>query len=169
MILLQLMKRFKMNWPWKKKQDEQEEIEIEVPKHQHVFKDLPWYMNVQYSGENHTASYRIIEPYLCVICGERKNITLEEEHYSNINSEERENIYRKVRQRYKKYLKPRAVVEDMINNILLVKDIHYLNMVEEMRGLPHKNCGTSTETLQKKETEFKINVPRSDKNEMDTR
>ena len=84
---------------------------------------------------------------------------MEEEDYSNIGVEEREAIFKRVRNRYKKYLKPRAVVEDMINNILLVKDPERLAMFEEMRGSPHKNCGSSAEMKMIKDTEFKINLP----------
>jgi hypothetical protein len=126
----------------------------EVP-HQHVWKDMPWYMGVHYNGTNKTAGYKIVEPYICITCGERKNITLEEEDYSNISSDERELIFSKVRSRYKKYIKPRAVVEDMINNILLVKDPDYLNTVEVMRGTPHRKCGTSAE-MERQNIDLKI-------------
>ena len=130
----------------------------EIP-HTHTWKDMPWYMNVRYNGNQRTAGYEIIEPYICVTCGERKNVCLESEDWSGINIDEREKIFNKIRNRYKKYLKPRAVVEDMINNILLVKDANRLNMIERMQGLPHQNVGTSAERFQVKNTEFKINLP----------
>lgn len=152
-----------MNWFKKKKAAKDTEFKIPEIPHEHVWKDMPWYMNVEYSGENHTAGYKIIEPYLCITCGERKNVTLEEEHYSNIGVEERERIYKKVRLRYKKYLKPRAIVEDMINNIILVKDPERLATLEEMRGYPHKNVGTSAEQKTVKDTEFKITLPERDR------
>ena len=47
----------------------------------------------------------------------------------------------------------------MINNILLVKDPERLAMFEEMRGTPHKNCGSSAEMKMIKDTEFKIELP----------
>ena len=142
----------------KKNKTVDEFIIPEVP-HEHTWKDMPWYMKVYYNGTYKTAGYEIIEPYICVTCGERKNVTLEKEDYSNIGVEERENIFKKVRIRYKKYLKPRAVVEDMINNIILVKDPERLAMLEEMRGTPHKNCGSSAEMKMVKDTEFKIELP----------
>ena len=154
-----------MFWFKKKKYIKQEDFQLPEIPHEHTWKDMPWYMKVYYNGSYKTAGYEIIEPYICVTCGERKNVTLEKEDYSNIGAEEREIIFKRVRNRYKKYLKPRAVVEDMINNILLVKDPGYLNMVEEMRGIPHKNCGTSSEMKMKKETDFKITLPeRKEKN-----
>ena len=142
----------------KKKTEENFKIEIPTLPHEHVWKDMPWYMDVSYNSLDKTASYQIIEPYICVVCGERQNKILEKESWAHISVEEREKEYSVIRSRYKKYLKPRAVVEDMINNILLVKDVDYLNMVEEMRGLPHKNVGTSAEMKQAKDTDFKINL-----------
>lgn len=143
----------------RKKNKTAEEFTIPELPHQHVWKDMPWYMEVRYNGANKTAGYEIIEPYICVTCGERKNIQLESEDWSNISVQEREKIYSKIRNRYKKYLKPRAVVEDMINNILLVKDPDYLDMVEEMRGLPHRKCGTSAE-MERQDSDFKIELNR---------
>ena len=144
------------------KKKKQKELTIPNVPHEHTWKDMPWYMEVRYNGENKTAGYEIIEPYICVTCGERKNIRLEAEDWSNISAQEREKIYSKIRNRYKKYLKPRAVVEDMINNILLVKDPDYLDMVEEMRGLPHRKCGTSAE-MERQDTDFKIELTREAK------
>ena len=117
-------------------------------KHEHIWKDLPWYMEVEYSGTKNTAQYEIIEPYICITCGERKNVVLERSAWQNISSSDRDEEYKKIYKRYKKYLKPRAVVEDMINNILLVKDPEHLEMVENLRGIPHKKCGTSAEMKQ---------------------
>lgn len=144
------------------KKKKQKELIIPNIPHEHTWKDMPWYMEVRYNGENKTAGYEIIEPYICVTCGERKNIRLESEDWSNISAQEREKIYSKIRNKYKKYLKPRAVVEDMINNILLVKDPDYLDMVEEMRGLPHRKCGTSAE-MERQDTDFKIELTRETK------
>lgn len=152
-----------MFWFKKKKDIKQEDFQLPEMPHEHTWKDMPWYMKVYYNGTSKTAGYEIIEPYICVTCGERKNVTLEKEDYSNIGVEERENIFKRVRIRYKKYLKPRAVVEDMINNILLVKDPERLAMLEEMRGIPHKNCGSSAEMKMVKDTEFKINLPEREK------
>lgn len=117
-------------------------------KHTHTWKDLPWYMTVSYNGGKKEADYEIIEPYICLTCGERKDVILERCSWQNISSDDRDKEYEKVKKRYKQYLKPRAVVEDMINNILLVKDPNHLEMVENMRGTPHKRCGTSAEMKQ---------------------
>ena len=131
-------------------------VPVEIP-HQHTWKDMPWYMNVRFNGVQETAGYEIIEPYICITCGERKNIKLESEDYSGITAEERKKLFHSIQNRYKKYLKPRAVVEDMINNILMVKDPGYLDMVETMRGTPHRGCGTSAD-MKKENTHFRIEL-----------
>lgn len=132
----------------KKKKETPKEIEIPVIPHEHTWKDMPWYMETWWSGEKKTAGYTIIEPYICITCGERKDVKLESTNWSNISVDDREQYYRDVRKRYRKYLRPHAVVEDMINNILLVKDPGRLNMIEQMRGMPHQNVGTSAEMKQ---------------------
>lgn len=144
---------------FKKKKTESPTIEIVEPPHEHIWKDFPWYMETNYSGERRWAKYKIIEPYVCVTCGERKNIILEQEEWTNISSSERVKEYRRIKQIYKKYLKPRAVVEDMINNVLLVKDPSRLKMLEELRGIPHSGCGTSDDIV---ETDFQIKLEKGD-------
>lgn len=149
------------SWRKKNTQEEPKELEIPVLPHVCVWKDLPWYMKVRYSGTEKWAEYEIVEPYICIAgCGARKNVVLETERWSNIDADTREEYYAKVRKKYRKYLKPRAIVEDMINNILLVKDPTHLEHVEIMKGTPHRNVGTSAEMKQVKDTtEYKINIP----------
>lgn len=134
----------------KKISDQLPTYELAIPeiKHEHTWKDLPWYMEAEYNGAKNTAQYEIIEPYICITCGERKDVVLEKCAWQNITTKDREEEFAKVQKKYKKYLKPRAVVEDMINNILLVKDPEHLEMVENIRGTPHKRCGTSAEMKQ---------------------
>jgi len=118
-----------------------QEVPIPFPsqKHECIFKDLPWYMTTEYSGEDNTASYEIIEPYICVRCGKVDNVVLERERYTNITSSQREKIYAEVRKLYKDYLKPQAVVMDMINDIQRVKDRDKLQTVEKFYGIPHSD------------------------------
>lgn len=133
----------------KKKNTDILSFAIPEPEHQCILKDMPWYMTTKYSGKDKIAEYSIIEPYICINgCGYRKDVVLEHESWTNIDPDTREEFYDKVRKRYKKYLRPRAVVEDMINNILLVKDPAHLEQIEIMRGLPHRNVGTSAEMKQ---------------------
>ena len=145
-----------MNW-FKRKQSE-DSITYEMP-HEHVWKDFPWYMDVHYSGMEKTAQYEIIEPYVCITCGERKDVCLEHREWAYIDADTRKKYYEKVKEKYKDYLRPRAVVEDMINNVLLVRDTGRLNMIETMLGTPHMNCGTSS-TMKAEKTKEEPKAPR---------
>lgn len=139
----------------KKKEVKAATVEVPAIPHEHTWKDMPWYMTEYYMPAEKTAGYRITEPYICITCGKRENVKLEEIEWKNISVEEREKEYQRIRNRYKTYLKPRAIVEDMINNILLVKDPNHLDMVEEMRGTPHRGCGTSS-TMKTNTDKFKV-------------
>lgn len=140
-------------WPFKKKKKTPAQVSL----HTCVMKDMPWYMETSYDGDLHIAYYKIVEPYICVAgCGKRINKCLEEHQYGNISAETREKIYNDVRKRYREYLKPKAVVEDMINNILLVQDPDHLAMMEKLRGLPYSGCGTSS---QMSHSPYQITLP----------
>ena len=119
---------------------------VEIP-HEHVWKDFPWYMTVHYNGSNKTASYQVFEPYVCLTCGERKDVVLQEESWTNITGKEREEEYASVRHTLGDKLKPRAIVEDMINDTVLVKNPNYVAMLEKIHGLPHPNVGTSMQNV----------------------
>lgn len=123
--------------------------------HEHTWKDMPWYMKTWYDSGQRIAGYSIIEPYICISCGERKDKVLEKTEWTNINSREREEEYENIHKKYKAYLRPQAVVEDMINDILLVKDANHLDMIERLRGLPHRGVGTSSKY---RESNFRIRV-----------
>ena len=115
--------------------------------HEHVWKDFPWYMVTDYSGVNQTAEYSVIEPYVCLTCGERKNVILDHTAWSHIKSDDREEEFAAVRKELGDKLKPRAVVEDMINDTVLVKNPNYVAMLEKIHGLPHPNVGTSMKNI----------------------
>lgn len=147
-----------MKWFRKKKQKSVEELKVPEAPHICQFKDLPWYMETWYNSSCRTAGYRIVEPYVCINgCGKRVDKVLENQTYEKISPDEREALYNEVRKEYKDYLKPQAVVEDMINDILMVKDPQHLAMMETLKGLPHKNVGSSSNTIE--ESMFKITLP----------
>ena len=131
----------------RKKKKEPEIIPLITPAHTHVFKDLPWYMETEYNGSLRTASYKIIEEYICITCGEVKKKILEEEHWSNITSKEREEAYSDIRKRYRDYLRPKAVVQDMINDIQLVRDAEKLQLMEKLHSIPHPNAGNAKQNI----------------------
>ena len=151
----------------RKRKKEPEIIPIITPAHEHCWKDLPWYMETEYNGSLRTASYQIIEEYICITCGEVKKKVLEEEHWSNITSKEREETYSEIRKRYKEYLRPKAVVKDMINDIQLVQDAEKLQLMEKLRSIPHPNAGNAKQNIpMKTDTVPKIELPNNNYGEL---
>ena len=135
-----------MGWFSKKKKENENTtpLSLVVP-HTHTWKDFPWYMIYSWDDEARTADYAIYEPYVCITCGERKDVKLESLAWTSISPDCRRKYFDEIREKYRDYLKPRAIVEDMINNTILVKDINHLRMMEERLGLPHRDVGTSAE------------------------
>lgn len=129
----------------KKEQEKNDSIPVICPTiaHQHTWKDMPWYIRTYWNGAEKTGESIIYEPYVCITCGERKNVELEHNKYINVDAETRERYFAETREKYKDYLVPQAIVEDMINNIVLVKDVSHLRMMEEKLGTPHRDVGTS--------------------------
>ncbi len=144
----------------RKKKKEPEITPIIKPVHTHTWKDLPWYMETDYDGVHKTASYKIIEEYICITCGEVKRQVLEEEYWSNITSKEREEAYSDICKRYKEYLRPKAVVKDMINDIKLVQDAERLRLMEKLHSIPHPDVGNAKQNIPTKpDTVPKIELP----------
>ena len=128
--------------------------------HEHTWKDMPWYLERTFDPDKNIGECRIIEPYICIVCGARKNIPLENYVWQGLTSAQRDFRVQAIMEKYKDYLQPRAVVEDMINNILLVKDVHHLHMMEERMGLPYRGVGTSEKTLAKNTIKLAPDVPK---------
>ena len=142
-----------------KKQEQEQRLTIQAPPHEHTWKDMPWFLQYEYDGGQSKAEYTVIEPYVCITCGQRKNVELESRNLTGVSYEEGMKFIENVEKKYHKYLKPRAVVEDMINNILLVKDSSRLEMLEQMMGTPHSGVGTSSRYhVSTKPADFKIKV-----------
>ena len=86
---------------------------------QHKYKDFDWYITSNYYIDSHILSIKIIEPYVCIFCGNR--IDKELHTYETVCN--REEIDEKVNTFIKPYqsrLKVRAFVEDEINDFILV-------------------------------------------------
>lgn len=119
-------------------------IEIPEIKHEHTWKDMPWYLTFSYNGETQRAEFEVIEPYVCIVCGERKDIQLDSENWSNISYKQYLSILDRLEKKYADYIKPRAVVEDMISDIKYVKDTEHLEMVERLLNTLYRGAGTSS-------------------------
>lgn len=128
--------------------------------HEHTWKDMPWYIVRTFDPDENVGNCQIIEPYICIVCGARKDVELETYTWQSLTPTQRDARVQAIMEKYKDYLQPRAVVEDMINNILLVKDVHHLHMMEERLGLPYRGVGTSEKTLAKNTIKTAPGVPK---------
>lgn len=74
------------------------------------------------------------EPYVCIHCKERKNIILNEISRMNVTWEDCLEEEEAVEERYKDYLKPKCVVEDMIHDFQMI-DRAYLDAFEKWQAM----------------------------------
>ena len=109
---------------------------------QHKYQDFPWYL------EWGDSTVDVIEPYVCIYCGNRINKTLA--HYTGVFRpwEQAEAL----RKRFDNHVKYKEEVEDMINDMILV-DPEYLKYYH----LLHAQRDPSTSRPQpNKKTKLKI-------------
>ena len=111
----------------------------------HTWKDFPPYLEYNYrQGEE--CNIKIIESYVCICCKQRVNETIGQR---TIISFSRDSFFKEVnciKNKYKKFLKPRAIVEDMIHDAIYV-DREKLEAWERLHG---------NTTQEKKEFELKL-------------
>lgn len=123
------MKKF--HWPWQRAREEPVEC-------RHKYKDFPWYVDAHYNYEWSFLNIKIVEPYVCVICGHRIDKILKE--FGRDASTERKalEILRAVKNDYSEHVKDQAVVEDMINDMQLVdrKFLEVLGLLDEHQPTP---------------------------------
>lgn len=87
----------------------------------HKYKDFDWYYDATYYMDTKRYVVKVYEPYVCILCGYRKDVLLEE-----TNGYGRESL-RKVEDRIEQYpkVKDRVYVEDEIADMQLL-DPYYL-------------------------------------------
>ena len=103
------------------------------PKHcNHKWKDFKWDIEATYyySSDN-SFNIKIIEPYVCIYCKERKNVILKEYNSACCTEREANNIYNNWEKRYSGNLEDRAIIEDKINDMILV-DREYLELYNKV-------------------------------------
>ena len=122
-------------WLFKKKR-------VEEPKEkecQHKFKDFDWYCEAIYDGTAEHFEAYIYEPYVCIFCGERKDIELVKAYSSNVHSlEEAKNLKKSFEEPYRDRLRDRAFIEDEIQDMILV-DRQYIDIYEKLHGNQSKD------------------------------
>lgn len=100
----------------------------------HKYKDFPWYVTIESVYPNGYERYRvsILEPYVCIHCGNRINKELA--HYGDYSlvssAQECKDM---VCKKFSKHIMEEAVVEDMINDTILV-DQQYLKYYELIKS-----------------------------------
>lgn len=105
-------------WPFKKKKEAKANV-LPPKKCEHKYKDFDWYTVKKYQPDDCLLTIQVIEPYVCIFCGERQDKILHE----SITTCEREDYDRKIENFLKPYqskIKERAFIEDEINDFLLV-------------------------------------------------
>ena len=103
----------------------------------HKFQDFPWYIESNiftgnYQNQNRL-TYRIIEPYVCIYCGERRDIVLEQREITGYSKSSMKEIVDNVQETYSDRIKPKPIIEDMINDLKLV-DVEHLKWYHFLAG-----------------------------------
>ena len=88
-----------------------------------------WYFELSMGKD--MVRYKIIEPYVCVFCKQRKNVVLEEGVEPAPDMAGAYEVIRRLKRIYPK-LCDRAIVEDEINDAILV-DREYLKILDSLR------------------------------------
>ncbi len=101
------------------------------PECAHKFKDYGWYL-IYRANDKGIFSYKMVEPYLCLKCKQRKDVCLEEGERFFKDIDEYKQILEDFRKKYPQ-LKDRAEIEDEINDDMMV-DREYLRVVEILNG-----------------------------------
>ena len=105
-------------WPFKKKKEVKARV-LPPKKCEHKYKDFDWYITSNYYLNTNILKIEIIEPYVCIFCGNRIDKVLHT--YETVCDKDK--INKKVKdfiEPYQSKLKERAFIEDEINDFILV-------------------------------------------------
>lgn len=124
---------------------------------EHKFQDFPWYIESNiitgnYQNQNRL-TYRIIEPYVCIYCGKRQDVVLEQREISGYSKSSMQAILDKVQETYYERIKPKPIVEDMINDLKMV-DVEHLKWYHYLAGT--KDPSTSRDSSINKKIKLKL-------------
>lgn len=116
-------------WNWgKKSKNTDKPVEFKC---NHKWQDFPWYIQATYFAPYRRFDLKIIEPYVCVHCKERKDIVLHHVERDNYSWDESENLLDECWEKYGEHCKDRPIIEDMINDMQLV-DRQYLEILKSL-------------------------------------
>lgn len=120
----------------------------EVPKPapcRHKWKDFPWYYEATYQTQCKMLHAKIVEPYVCIHCKERKDVILRD-YSTTCSYEQAEGIIDGWKETYKDRMIDRVFVEDMIADMQLV-DREYLAIAESLAHPPLSGLETEMQQL----------------------
>ena len=112
---------------------------IEPPPCKHKYQDFPAYLVHYTAGYNFVV--KVIEPYVCIYCKERRDEVLVIDRFYKINKDKMDQIIDKYQQDYSSILKPRGIVEDMVRDYMLV-DREWIDITMKLRQLREENYGS---------------------------
>lgn len=152
----------KFHWPWMRKEPkEPAEPVISEVKCPHTYKDFPWYMESQYDRGTCVLHFKIIEPYVCLHCGDRQNIILEKGDRYVTTYKEACSVTDFIYDQHKDDLRQKAVVEDMIHDAIYV-DREKLDILERLRNAKNYAPGIKNEEETKNVEEKQVESERHD-------
>ena len=118
-------------WSWRKKlKNSDKPVEFKC---NHKWQDFPWYMQATYYEDIHKFEIKLIEPYVCVHCKERKDVILHHLVRDNYSWDDAEKLVDDCWEKYGKYCKDRPIIEDMIHDMQLV-DRQYLEILKNLHS-----------------------------------
>lgn len=113
--------------------------EAKKPSCEHKWRDFDWYLSYTLKKDNSGRSvltYSIMEPYVCIHCHERKDVTLETGEIPLSDTAKISDILDNLVKSYPR-LKYKADIEDAINDEIHV-DREYLKFVDYLNGRGEK-------------------------------
>lgn len=121
---------------FRRKPKDKPELILEPPPCPHTFKDFPWYMTSSWNEKGKfELVLKLMEPYVCVHCGERKDIQLVTTTINNIKLNQVKDAEKEFLQEFGNgEVRPISVVEDMIHDAIFV-DREKLSIVNKIRGI----------------------------------
>ena len=106
----------------------------------HKWKDFDWYIDFiynRYYGQLYgQTEIKIIEPYVCVLCGKREDKQLMCYYNDKISEEDARKQLREITDEHKSFLKSRLQIEDEIADMQHHIDREYLQIMENL--FPHR-------------------------------
>lgn len=127
-------------------------IEPKIKECQHIWCDFSPYIAYEFEYENKeisdfgTLKIIIYEPYVCCNCSKRETIELSKDVYYHIKYKEIKEIIEKKKQEHQNFTKPRARVEDEINDLIHKIDRNLLQTIGVYQ--PQKLGSTFSSTSQ---------------------